>query len=217
MQHRVLYFSISLFTLLFAAACGCPPDEEIGQIGLSETARNFLPYDGTETLLFADETGNTIRFTAPRGKEEGTDQVCIRTICTEARFNSPSSCEYFEADNLRFVFVSEDQERLIDLLVYTLLYQRDTENFYDALQVSYAFGPPSFVADWLIETRFSGTIDVADTPLDNLMSFEEEIMLRGKSYTEVLHFRQNELGIYLQAGKGVIALEEGDQLWLLQE
>lgn len=217
MPYQVLSFYCTLSILLLAVACSCPPDEEIGQIGLSETARGFLPYDGSETLVFADEDGNTLQFAAPRGEEKGSDQVCIRTTCTEARFNSPSSCEYFKADNLRYVFVSEDRERLIDLLVYTLLYQRETENFYDALQVSYASGPPSFVADWLLATRFNGSIDIADTPLNNLMTLEEELTLNGEVFTAVLRFQQNGLGIYLQAEKGVIALQEADRIWLLQE
>jgi hypothetical protein len=217
MRSLSLLAFLAAFLTLLLSSCRCPPDEEIGQIGLTEQALQFLPYDGSETLQFQDPQGNRLSFSAPQGEERGEDQVCIRTICTEARYNSPSSCEYFLADNRRYVFVSEDKERLIDLLIYTALYRRDSEDFFDALQVGYSSGTPSIEAGWIIQQRFSGTLDPDDTNIAAFFRPEEELVLNGQTFEDVLHFSQNGLGVYLQAGKGVIALEESGRVWLLQE
>lgn len=207
----------ALLLSLLLASCRCPPDKEMGQLSLTPAALDFLPYDGSEVLRFTSViTGETITFRAPRGEERGTDQVCVRIICSEARYNSPSSCEYFLADNLRYIFVSDDQQRLIDLSIYTNLYQQDTENFFDAVQLSYSSGTPSIQASSLIEQRFSGPFE-AEERFSNLMLLRPTLEINGDIYTDVLSFRQNNLGFYLQAGKGVIALEENTQFWVLEE
>ena len=217
MRSLPYLFSLSLAAALLLASCRCPPDEKIGEIGLGENARSFFPYEGTETLTFQNAQGATVTFSAPRGREEGTDQVCINTICTEARYNSPSSCEYFESDNIRYIWVSDDKQRLIDLLLFTEVYEQETENFYDALQVSFASGAPSVEAYYLLQQRFSGDLKIDNTSLDPIMSLQESVDIQNQTFTNVLRYRGNNLGIYLQAGKGVIAFEESGNFWLLQE
>lgn len=217
MNVSPLLLLFCLFTLLTGVACNCPPDEEIGQLGLSEAGRNFLPYDGTETLRFVNGSGQAMAFSAPRGEEAGQDQLCVNIICTEARFNSPSSCEYYLTDNLRYIFVSDDKERLLDLAVFTGLYEWETEHFFDALQVSFSSGTPSIQAGQVIEQRFDGTLTPEETSITNLMQKRESVELNGTVFTDVWSFEQDNLGFYLQPGKGVIALKENSQVWVLEE
>jgi hypothetical protein len=217
MNVSPLLLLICLFTLMTGLACNCPPDEEIGQLGLSEASRHFLPYDGTETLRFVNDSGQAMAFSAPRGEEAGQDQLCVNIICTEARFNSPSSCEYYLTDNLRYIFVSDDKERLLDLAVFTGLYEWETEHFFDALQASYSSGTPSIQAGQVIEQRFDGTFVPEETNITNLMQKRESVELNGTVFTDVWSFEQDNLGFYLQPGKGVIALKENSQVWVLEE
>lgn len=212
-----LLFSFSLFTLLTGIACSCPPDEEIGQLGLSQAGLSFLPYDGTETLRFVNPSGQVMTFAAPRGEEAGRNQLCVNIICTEARFNSPSSCEYFLTDNLRYVFVSDDNERLLDLAIFTGLYEWETEHFFDALQASLSSGTPSIQAGQVIEQRFDGTLLPEETSITNLMQKRESVELNGILYNDVWSFEQDNLGFYIQPGKGVIAIKENSQVWVLEE
>lgn len=210
-------FVSSIFILLLGAACNCPPDEEIGQLGLSAAGRDFLPYDGTETLRFTNASGQVLTFAAPRGEEAGQDQLCVNIICTEARINSPSSCEYYLTDNLRYIFVSDDNERLLDLAIFTGLYEWETEHFFDAIQASFSSGTPSIQAGQVIEQRFDGTIIPEETSITNLMQKRESVELNGTLYNEVWSFEQDNLGFFLQPGKGVIAIKENSQVWVLEE
>ena len=210
-------FLFSIVALLSGTACNCPPDEEIGRLGLSENGKNFLPYDGTETLRFVNANGQALVFSAPRGEETGQDQLCVNIICTEARFNSPSSCEYYLTDNLRYIFLSEDNERLLDLAIFTGLYEWETEHFFDAIQASYSSGNPSIQAGQIIEQRFDGTLIPEETSISNLMQKRESVELNGTTYTEVWSFEQDNLGFYLQPEKGIIAIKENSQVWVLEE
>lgn len=217
MKPLPLLLALSISATLFGIACNCPPDEEIGQLGLSEAALDFLPYDGTERLRFLNANGQALAFNAPRGEEAGTDQLCVNIICTEARFNSPSSCEYFLTDHRRYIFVSEDNERLLDIAVFTGLYEWETEKFFDAVQVSYSSGAPSIQAGQVIEKRFDGNLIPEETSITNLMQLQPMVDLNGTTYTDVYRFEQDNLGFYLQPGKGIIALKENSQVWVLEE
>lgn len=213
---KSLYLSC-LVAFLSGTACNCPPDEEIGRLGLSGAGQSFLPYDGTESLRFVNTSGQVLTFNAPRGEEAGQDQLCVNIICTEARFNSPSSCEYFLTDNLRYIFVSDDNERLLDLAVFTGLYEWETEHFFDATQISYSSGTPSIQAGYVIEQRFTGSLIPEETSINNLMQERATVELNGTTFNDVLSFEQDNLGFFLQAGKGVIAIRENSQFWVLEE
>ena len=206
-----------IFLLLSCVSCSCPPDEEIGQISLSAAGMDFLPYDGTETLRFSNANGQVWTFSAPRGEEKGQDQLCVNIICSEARFNSPSSCEYFLADNVRYIFVSDDDERLIDLAIFTGLFEWETEHFFDAIQASYSSGTPSIQAGQVIEQRFDGSFTPEETSITNLMQKLESIELNGKTFSDVWHYEQDNLGFYIKPGTGVIALKENSQVWVLED
>ena len=120
-----------LFTALLWNACGCPPDEQTGELTLGTAAKNFLDYEGNETLIFQNSSGTQLSFTAIKGKEVSEDQLCYRTTCTEAKYNSPSSCEYYIAESERFGFFSEDNNVVLDLLLYSDVYDYGTADFYD--------------------------------------------------------------------------------------
>lgn len=206
-----------IFLMVSMSACRCPPDEEVGTLSLSPEALGFLPYSGSEALTFARADGQELTFTAPRGEQLGTDQVCVRTICTEARYNSPSSCEFYTTGNRRYVFVSDDNRHLIDLLLYSALHEEDTENFYDALQVGYSAGAPAIQGNTAIVPRFNGGFVASEVPFSSPLLKVSTVELNGRQYTDVLRRAEGNLSIYLQPGKGVIAISENGNVYTLVE
>jgi len=199
-------------------SCNCPDDELKGELKLEQRAQDFVAYDGTETLLFTNETGDTISLTAPRGMEVGMDKLCYHTTCTEAKYGSPSSCDYYNTENRRFTYFSnDDNEIVLDVLLYSDNYGYGMPEFYDALQVGYSNKIPGFLAQYLIKVRIEGTIEPEKITLSDLFEEQLEVELNGKTFTDVLFFEEGSLGLYFKEGQGVIGFKNTEHTWVLQE
>lgn len=211
-----IFAILILLTSLFWTACGCPPDEKTGELVLSDAARDFLHYDGSETLVFKNASAAELRFTAIRGKEVKEDQLCYRTTCTEAKYNSPSSCEYYTAESERFGFFSEDNNVVLDLLVYSDVYDYGTAEFYDAFQLGFSFGAPSISGHHIIEARFSGDFDINTLGITDFFRQEASVVLNGETYNDILVYEENSLAVYIEPGTGVISFKNAQDTWTLQ-
>lgn len=213
---KSIFSILILLTPLLWTACGCPPDEKTGELTLGDAARAFLNYDGSETLVFKNSNAAELRFTAIRGKESGEDQLCYRTTCTEAKFNSPSSCEYYAAESERVSFFSEDNSVVLDLLLYSEVYDYGTAQFYDAFKLGFSFGTPSIVGHHILEARFSGEFDVTTLGLTDLFRSEASVVLNGEIYNDILVYEENSLAVYIEPGTGVIGFKNATDTWTLQ-
>ncbi len=206
----------ALCLALLWAGCNCPPNEQVGDLSLGDQAKAFLPYVGSETLTFTDEAGATMTFTLPRGEEVFSDQLCIRTICTEAKFNSPSSCEYYAAESQRFSFFSDGNEAVLDLLLYSDVYNYNTTDFYDVLQVAFSIGTPSIEAGAIVEQRFTGEFIENETSIQDFFVFTPTLTLNSREFTDVLAYEEGNLGVYIQEGVGVIGFKNAEHTWVLE-
>jgi len=212
-----IFGTLLLFAALLWTACSCPPDEQTGELALGSAAQGFLNYEGDETLIFQNTSGVQLNFTAIRGKETSEDQLCYRTTCTEAKYNSPSSCEYYAAESERFSFFSEDNNVVLDLLLYSDVYDYGTADFYDAFQLGFSFGTPSITGHHIIEPRFTGTFDISTLELTDLFYTEALLVLNGTTYTDLLVYEENSLAVYIEPGKGVIGFKNAEDTWTLQQ
>ena len=136
-MNKNFFLGFILFSL-FLTACSCPDDEQKGILELGQKAQDFVAYDGSETLIFVNEAGTTISFTAPRSMDSNMNKLCYRTTCTEAKYGSPSSCDYYDAENRRFTYFSDDNQIVLDVLLYSDTYGFGMPEFYDALLVGYS-------------------------------------------------------------------------------
>lgn len=205
-----------IVALLAWSGCNCPPDEKVGDLTLTDGSLSFLPYDGNEVLTFIDEAGNTLELSTPNGIETQENQLCTRTTCTEARYGSPSSCEYYAAESRRYTFNSSDQNIVIDLLLYTEVYQRSEATFYDALQAAFSSGTASIVGHHLIEGRFSEEINLSNINLTDFFTALDQLELNGVSFTNILQYQEGDLALYIQEGTGLIGFKNADHTWVIQ-
>lgn len=212
------FFLLSfLFFSFFLLGCSCPDDERKGEIKLEQKAQEFVTYDGTETLIFEDEIGNTLSFTASRGMEVKLDKLCYHTTCTEAKYDSPSSCEYYDAESRRFTFFSDNNQIVLDVLLFSDHYGFGKPEFYDALQVGYSNGTPSFSAHHLIEARIEGPVELENISLSDLFEEKADIELNGRIFTNILSFEEGALALYFKEGQGVIGFKNTEHTWVIQE
>lgn len=202
---------------IFWQACNCPPSEQMGELALGNAAQSFLNYDGSETLVFRNDQGEEMRFMAPEGKLLTSDELCYRTTCTEAEFGSPSSCEFVAADSERYTFFNEDNTVVIDMLLYSDVYDYGTAEFYDAFQAGFSFGSPSIIAVHVLEARFTGTFEPQTLELTDVLEEQASLTLVDKTFMDVLVYEEGSLSIYMQPGVGVIGFRTADNTWVIQD
>lgn len=212
MMKSQTFYLLLLSASLFWGGCNCPPNEKQGDLALSSEAAAFLSYSGVETLVFVDEAGGTMSFTAPRGAVFASDQLCYKTICTEARFGSPSSCDYYSAESRRYTYFNADNTEVLDVLVYSDVYKYGNPNFYDALQVGYA----SLSARHLIANRSSEPILPGELMLGATFEQRATLELNGRAFTDVLAYEEGALGVYVKPGEGVIGFKDAAHTWVIQ-
>lgn len=212
-----IFWLLLLLATLGWNACSCPDDEQKGELALSAASEDFLSYDGSEILVFKNSTGAELSFTAIRGKESAEDKLCYRTTCTEAKYNSPSSCEFYLAESERFSFFSEDNSIVLDLLLYSDVYDYGTADFYDAFQLAFSSGTPSITGHHIIGPRFTGDFDVNSLAIMDFFTEEATLVLNGVSYTNILAYEDNALAVYIEPGKGVIGFKTLEDTWTIQD
>lgn len=215
-MNKLLGLALLAFAI-FWQACSCPPSEQTGELALGSKAQAFFNYDGSETLVFRNDQGEEMRFMAPEGKFVTSDELCYRTTCTEAEFGSPSSCEFVAAESERYTFFNEDNTVVIDLLLFSDVYDYGTAEFYDALQAGFSFGTPSISATYVLEPRFTGTFEPETLEIMDVLEEQANITLVDKTFTDVLVFEEGSLGIYIQEGVGVIGLQTPNGTWVIQD
>lgn len=214
-MNKLLWLAIG-FAVISWQSCSCPSSEQTGELSLGTLAKSFFDYDGTEILVFRNEIGEEERFRAPEGRLITTDDLCYRTTCTEASFSGESSCEFVASESERYTFFNEDNTVVLDLLLFSDVYDYGTDDFYDAMQASFAFGNPSIAGIHLLEPRFTGTFDPAELMLMDVFEPQVALTLVDKTFTDVLSYEDGSFGIYIQPGLGVIGFKTADHTWVLQ-
>jgi len=215
-MHKILP-TLLIVAALCANACGCPPDDKTGTLNLTAAAQSFLPYNGSETLTFTDETGAELTLQLPRGQELKTDQLCYRTTCTEAKYNTPSSCEYYDADSRRYTFFGAGNTVVVDLLVYSAVYDYGMPVFYDALQVGFSVGTPSIIGHHLIEARFTEPFDTTKLGISDFFQERPTLVLNGQAFSNALAYEEGNMGVYIEQGTGIIGFKNAEHIWVVQQ
>ncbi len=215
-MNKLLWLALGC-AVLWWQSCSCPPSEQTGELALGTLAKSFFIYDGTEVLVFQNEMREEERFRAPEGQFISSDELCYRTTCTEASFGSPSSCEFVAAESERYTFFNEDNTVVLDLLLFSDVYDYGTDEFYDAMQAGFSFGTPSISGIHLLEPRFTGTFEPETLELMDVFEEQAALTLNDKTFTNVHSYEDGSFGIYIEPGLGVIGFKTADHTWVLQD
>ncbi|MEM1323697.1 MAG: hypothetical protein AAGG75_25780 [Bacteroidota bacterium] len=125
-----------LFVILFFYSCGkCDKDIKIGEFNLSEPSRQFIPYSGTEVLVFEDNNGVQHQLTSLDGREIQNLRMNVRTLCDEGTFDKQEQyydiqieqVTFFDSSGTQIFYVNlvtqfEDADDLDSIAVYDFFY-----------------------------------------------------------------------------------------------
>lgn len=210
-----LFLAFLGVSLCFFQSCGCPESEKIGSIDLTTEARAWVPYQGNEVLQFQNQDGESLVLRSAKGREVSRDPLCIRTTCTEAKYDGKSSCEFYSAQSERFVFSSEDQNTVLDLLLYSSLYQPETTRFVDVLRITLSKGTPIGSAEKLVQIRFTETFDPSTLSLLPKLQSMGTVVLNGIPFPDVQGEESQPVQFYYNHTRGLVGFRVDGDTWHL--
>lgn len=204
-----------LIPLLWWQGCSCPPDQQVGSLDLAPETMAWLPYNGGETLFFENADGEKLVLQNSSGKQVERDHLCTKTLCTEARYDGESSCEYVASQSVRLIFSDNHGLALFDLLLYSKAYSPAEHHFVDLIRLTMSMGTPVTTAEWVTQVRFGTAYDPDKVGLQGTLRFLDRIVLNGTPFAEVYGFRTETLSLYYTKRRGLVGFETLTGTWHL--
>lgn len=111
----------------------CPPNEKVGEISLSDNSLKFLPYTNKSVLVFKDQNGQELKFVSEDGITINKQELAVKDICSELKYDGRTAYEYFEGQYKYIHFLSKPEGYSFTLSIYTEVLKKEEKSFYDRL------------------------------------------------------------------------------------
>jgi len=219
MQFKIT-FIFSLAILLYSCS-ECEDSILMGEFQISEESKAFVPYSGSETLMFEDNTGTIHELKSQRGRVLEASKLIVRTLCeksfldrTEQFFNTErEQLAYFDNEGNQIFYTdlfpqSEDRDNI------------DSISIYDQLTISAVVNGSSVGNIKIITEELQN--QVSETHRNDFVQHSRLIgdtTLYERPFTGVFVDVTGEgKGIYYNKEKGVLAFKlSEEEFWVLQE
>lgn len=228
--------SSSKFSLIVAiAACAsfltvsscnddrCEDDIELGSFQLADETRDFIPYDGTDVLVFRDQNGNEIGLSSRDGVRQFEYQITTRVLCTGEfeQVNADDQEEYYRAISFEVLYQSQDGRTSIYVDAVTLGEDDSAaeEVFYDLARAEVVVDATYSAGLELVTANREGrpSRDYLES-VHNLGRFVGDTILFGRQYRGVYGsaFREG-TRLFYNASIGVIAIDLPGSQYLVRK
>lgn len=121
--------SIVIVGILFSySGCEepCGEDVLIGDLSLSSTSLEFLPYSDSKILVFSDSMGNEVILNSASGLQVSTKQLFFETLCFQRLLSSQGT--YYNAESRSIQFTNYDSTITFDLSLEFETFGNDFSN-----------------------------------------------------------------------------------------
>lgn len=193
----------------------CPPDEKVGSLDLTSTTLAFNPYIGSEKLIFKNATGDSLTLESPDGKTIRRDNLCVEEICTEPKIKGNTTCKYFASESHSLLFRDNAQTILLDILLVSEVYEKDTQKFYSILRLGFSIENLINSAGTVTDVQFQGNFNPSETIINDFLVEKNSVTLNDKTYNNVFAFEENPLKYYYTKDQGLVGFQTPDAIWNL--
>jgi hypothetical protein len=209
-----------LLPFFLITACGCPDDVPLGDLFLDADMRTHISYQGDETLLFVNQSGDTLLFQSYQGLEEDSIHLNVAQQCAKDLFDVQHLFYHSNEFSIRFENL-QDPGKAMTLRWHLVPIDTAGDPAVPAHLVGYMT-----VDSWVMDYGMKVIVDdrgavlppeaayyqharlVADTTLGN-RSFQGLYYTQGGS-------QSGESSIFYHPRRGVVALQEANgPLWVL--
>jgi hypothetical protein len=219
---RSIWAGWFFIALLYLGGCKCPPDTALGDLFLDATIVDQIPYRGDEVLFFANQEGDTMRFSSFEGIQEDSVHLNVAQQCAHDLFDVQHLFYHSNQYEIRF------QDRQNPAHYLTLRWNMvpiDTAG--DASVPAHLVGYMT-LDSWLMDYGMKLIIDTRGVPLPpeaayyQNADFISDTTLGNHTFQNVYYVRGGKKDhlaiIFFKPRRGVIAFqEENGQLWILDD
>lgn len=214
-----IYFPLLCIALLFTA-CKYENCEDIkeGEVALSPSTKSFVPYTQGESVILVNEAGETLELI--NEVDTTPSSICTKRICKFLRDPySGSNCHYIEAESIRNVLRSSERGFLVEILSTFEQYEEESDRSYEMVRVTFnGSGFTIGLEHFITAVNFNDTdFDQNKTSLEEFLEEEASVELLGQTFNNVLVTNAGGNRVYLQEGKGLIALKINGDFWRVQD
>lgn len=214
-MQKLIFFLIVIFTWSCNGSI-CPDDRKVGDLTLSTATQSFNPYNSRSRLVFENEVGDSLVFSATNGLEESFDRLCVKELCTEPKIKGNTTCEYYESEANRLVFFSEDQNATIDFLLFSDIVTKDQAAFFQAMRIGFSQVNAFAQAGILSDSIDASNINRENISIQNYFSSVGKVELNGKVFEDAYVFEDFSTTIYYSKEEGLFAFDANDVVWTLR-
>lgn len=219
---------IACFKSPFESECG--DDIRLGGFELSDTTKAYLPYTGSETLVFEDSLENSYKLTSSEGLVEVNITLDVHELCRGPFFNIQH--EYYDGEWKRISFQDSTGFDVFDFGIITYSsdqndYAKDTIFHLDSIAIYEMFslsanelGTGTMGLNIITVERQGQLPDYVKA--DNQLEYRVvgDTVINGKQLKDVISAKRNgsEMYVLYNKEKGLVAFKpEQDGFWVLKE
>jgi hypothetical protein len=223
MKHTALFFALALLITSCKLDSSCPDDVFLGEADLFPSSVTYFPYDGTETLVFEDEFGDSLVLVNRGGKVDTLSDIILSVPCN----NLPDpQYIYFRGRQIYTIWYNNRNNQAVlwhtvrveqaAATIDTVPVDRFAMGQFDENGRSYGTGP------YFVLTDRGNTDDIAEGYLEapeNRLYPIEDTVLHGRAFSQI--FRNNPANLtipesYWSPTLGTVAFRDRfNKLWVL--
>jgi hypothetical protein len=210
---RTLFFSILSIAIFCQSCTVCEDDIKLGQAELSDSGKNYLALEGTETLVYKNDKGQTVEYTAPQKRDRNWINVSIEHL--GGREGLCQQWSYVDGAQEKITFVNKvDSTQLIFDLHVGALNSLQTSDYkqklFDEMRIEIQ---PTFLSSHYITNPRNSTVN--RTVADNIIADTTINKVNYKNLEKISSFASSAL---FSTEKGFVAFtDKKGVLWTLDK
>ncbi len=219
-MKSTLFFSIILL-LLFSCKTkiNCPPDNKVGTLLFTTTAKNYIPsYQSNQVLIFENQKKEQLALTIQQTEQGTNNRLCTKKICSTLDVKSKTTCEYLGGEVTRFFLSGKFNEKELsgDLLFTHLQPTVYVKEFITAMRFSMDYEGTS-MSGYVIEKDFSKPINESQltSELGGIMTRQNKVKLNDQEFTEVYASEKQYPYFYFTKKQGLVGFKTSSMTWNL--
>ncbi len=221
-----LFIPVIVIAMFLGESCGkCDADIKLGDIPLTSSSREFIPYNGNEELIFMDNLGVEHKLHTVDGKKLMSNRSVGKALCLNGALDH--QYEYYDSQMEEIAFEDINNKTIFWIRLSTIVLNdevTDENTIFDYLTINVGIYNSNYEI-----SPFTGRLNIVTREIQNQLTPEQEQMfevnnryiedttLYNKSFQNVYtsKIEDGSKNIYYNKSKGLIALGATNEFWVL--
>lgn len=225
MPYNSLLSIAAILLILNISSCSrCPKDEKLGEVNLQAASLDWLPYQGSETLVFINQDNEEIKFVLSTSNDWNAEtEMVVDVPCSKGSFLFPKEqLLYYDRETYQ-LYPHTGQDQRYSLIYHLRVYQVDDLPGQDTLLADYLEASAQFdtyVANIFAITDTRNNPEITAGMLDDLSNIRYigDTILMEKAFQNVhtnLRTSGSNTHVYFSTEQGFVGVSTPEDSWVL--